>query len=132
MRRAPAGADAVVSIHADGTAPAGRGFHVALSDPPLHPAQGAPARQLALAVRDALRTGGFGDSDHTGEQALTPRPVLAGLNHSTRPAVLVECANMRHAAEAALVSSEAGRERYADAIATGIRTWADGEGGRAG
>ncbi|QJY50916.1 N-acetylmuramoyl-L-alanine amidase [Pseudonocardia broussonetiae] len=118
-----AGADAVVSIHADGAAPGGSGFHVALSDPPLHPAQGAPARELALAVRDALRTGGFTDSDYTGEQALTPRPDLAGLNHSTRPAVLVECANMRNAAEAALVSSEAGRERYAEAIAAGILTY---------
>jgi N-acetylmuramoyl-L-alanine amidase len=118
-----AGADAVVSIHADGASPGGSGFHVALSDPPLNSAQGAPARELALAVRDAMRTGGFADSDYTGEQALTPRADLAGLNHSTRPAVLVECANMRNAAEAALVSSEAGRERYADAIAAGILTY---------
>lgn len=115
-----ADADAVVSIHADGAAPADSGFHVALSDPPLNPAQGAPARELAVAVRDAMRTAGFPDSDYVGDQALSPRSDLGGLNHATRPAVLVECANMRNAGEAALVSSGAGRQRYADAIAAGV------------
>ncbi len=118
-----ADADAVVSIHADGSAPGNSGFHVALSDPPLNDAQRAPATALALAVRDAMRAEGFPDSDYIGTDALSPRPDLAGLNHSTRPAVLVECANMRNAAEAALVESETGRERYAEAIATGVLTF---------
>ncbi|GAA3233393.1 N-acetylmuramoyl-L-alanine amidase [Pseudonocardia petroleophila] len=115
-----ADADAVVSIHADGSAPADSGFHVALSDPPLNAAQGAPARELAVAVRDAMRTAGFPDSDYIGDQALSPRGDLGGLNLATRPTVLVECANMRNPGEAALVSSEAGRQRYAEAIAAGI------------
>ncbi|MHA6782880.1 N-acetylmuramoyl-L-alanine amidase [Pseudonocardia saturnea] len=115
-----AGADAVVSIHADGSAAGNSGFHIALSDPPLNDAQRAPATDLARAVRDAMRSAGFPDSDYTGDGALSRRSDLGGLNHATRPTVLVECANMRNPAEAALVSSEAGRQRYAEAITTGI------------
>lgn len=115
-----AGADAVVSIHGDGAPPAGHGFHVALSDPPLNPAQEGPAHALALAVRDAMRAAAFVDSTYLGRDGLTPRPDLAGLNLSTRPAVLVECGNMRNAAEAASMSSPEGRDRYAAAIAAGI------------
>jgi N-acetylmuramoyl-L-alanine amidase len=70
-----------------------------------------------------MRTAGFPDSDYIGDQALSPRSDLAGLNHATRPTVLVECANMRNPGEAALVSSEAGRQRYAEAIAAGILTF---------
>ncbi len=115
-----AGADAVVSIHADGSAPAHRGFHVAYADPPLNAAQSGPARGLAAALRDGLRDGGFAVSDYIGRAGLSPRADLAGLNLSTRPAALVECANMRNLREAALVSSPDGRARYAAAIAAGI------------
>ncbi len=100
--------------------PAHRGYHVALSAPPLNPAQAGPARLLAERIRDAMRAAGFPDSDYIGRDGLSPRPDLAGLNLATRPAVLVECANMRNPAEAALVSSTAGRERYAAAISAGI------------
>ncbi len=122
---AAAGADAVVSIHADGSAPRNRGYHVAMSDPPLNPAQSGPARALAMTIRDAMRTGGFRDSDYIGRNGLSPRADLAGLSWSTRPAVLVECANMRNPAEAATVSSAAGRERYAGAISAGIMAFLD-------
>jgi N-acetylmuramoyl-L-alanine amidase len=115
-----AGAAATVSIHADGAAPTSSGFHVAYSDPPLNPAQAGPARELATTLRDALRTGGFPDSDYIGRDGLSPRADLAGLNHATHPTALVECANMRNPAEAALVSSPEGRERYATAIADGV------------
>lgn len=113
-------ADAVVAIHADGSDPADSGFHVAYSDPPLNPVQDGPARTLAVVLRDALRAGGFPDSDYLGREGLSPRADLAGLNLATRPAALVECANMRNPAEAALVSSPDGRERYAAAITTGV------------
>ena len=117
---AKAAADAVVSIHADGSAADHRGYHVALSAPPLNPAQTGPARLLGERIRDAMRTAGFPDSDYVGRNGLSLRPDLAGLNLATRPAVLVECANMRNPTEAALVSSAAGRERYAAAISAGI------------
>jgi N-acetylmuramoyl-L-alanine amidase len=118
-----ADADAVVSLHADGSAPANTGFHVAYADPPLNPAQAGPAHVLSADLRDALRTGGFPVSDYIGRDGLSPRRDLAGLNLSTRPTALVECANMRNAGEAALLSSAGGRERYATAIAAGIQTY---------
>lgn len=119
-----ADADAVVSIHADGSAPGNRGFHVAFADPPLNPAQRGPGRALAVALRDAMR-GAAPDSDYIGRDGLSPRRDLAGLNLATRPAALVECANMRNAAEARTVSSSAGRDRFAAAISAGILAFLD-------
>ncbi|MFR9804925.1 N-acetylmuramoyl-L-alanine amidase [Pseudonocardia sp. RS010] len=121
-----AGADLVVSLHADGAAARGRGFHVAYSSPPLDAAQSGPAVDLARDLRDALRAGGFPPSDYTGRDGLSARPDLAGLNFATVPAALVECGNMRNAEEAAVLSSAEGRERYATAIAEGIRTFLTG------
>lgn len=121
-----AGADAVVSIHADGAAPGGRGFHVAYSDPPLNAAQRGPAHTLAADLRDGLAQEGFPRSTYIGRDGLSPRTDLAGLNLSTRPTALVECANMRNADEAAVVSSAVGRDRYAAAIADGILRFLDG------
>ncbi len=113
-------ANAVVSIHGDGSAARNSGFHVAYADPPLNPAQEGPAVRLATALRDAMRDGGFRNSDYIGRDGLSARPDLAGLNLANRPTALVECANMRNATEAALVSSPEGRDRYATAIAAGV------------
>ncbi|MGH3867600.1 MAG: N-acetylmuramoyl-L-alanine amidase [Pseudonocardiaceae bacterium] len=118
-----AGADAKVSIHADGAAPSGRGFHVAYSDPPLNPSQEGPSVDLANALAGALRGNGFAAADYIGTGGLYPRADLAGLNLSQIPAALVECANMRNPEEAALVSAPQGRARYAAAIADGIMAW---------
>jgi N-acetylmuramoyl-L-alanine amidase len=115
-----ADAAAVVSIHADGAAASGSGFHVALSDPPLNPVQAGQAHVLGTALRDALRAAGFHDSTYLGHDGISLRPDLAGLNLATRPAALVECANMRNHADAGLVASADGRQRYATALATGI------------
>lgn len=115
-----ADAAAVVSIHADGAAASGSGFHVAYAHPPLNPVQAGPAVALAEALRDAMRAGGFRDADYIGRDGLSARADLAGLNHATRPTALIECANMRNPAEAAVVSSPEGRERYAAAIAAGV------------
>lgn len=118
-----ADADAVVSIHADGSGGAGRGFHVAYSQPPLNNAQGTPSVRLATTLRDALRDADFVPADYVGEEGLDGRADLAGLNHSRRPVALVECANLRNPDEAALASSAAGRARYAAAIADGVLAW---------
>jgi len=115
-----ANAAAVVAIHADGAAPSGSGFHVALASPPLNPAQAGPARALGAALHDALRGAGFHESTYLGERGISLRPDLAGLNLATRPAALVECANMRNPGDAAVVSSADGRQRYATALAAGI------------
>lgn len=113
-------AAAVVSIHADGsTSTSARGFHVAYSAPPLNAAQGEPSQRLARTMRDAMRAR-FPVSTYIGDGGLSPRDDLGGLNLSTRPAVLVECGNMRNADEAASFASEAGQRTYAEAIAAGI------------
>ncbi|MEU6696263.1 N-acetylmuramoyl-L-alanine amidase [Pseudonocardia sp. NPDC046786] len=114
-----AGAAAVVSLHADGAAPAAAGFHVAHADPPVH-GTGPEALRLAGTLRDALRAGGFTPAGYIGRDGLDGRPDLAGLNHSTVPAALVEAGNMRNAAEAQVLSSPEGRERYADAVSAGV------------
>jgi N-acetylmuramoyl-L-alanine amidase len=116
-------ADAMVSLHADGAARSGRGFHVAYSDPPVHASQGTPSRTLAEALAGALREGGFAAANYIGSGGLDPRSDLAGLNLAEIPAALVECANMRNPEEAVLVSTPEGRARYAVAIADGIMAW---------
>ncbi|MEU0537749.1 N-acetylmuramoyl-L-alanine amidase [Amycolatopsis tolypomycina] len=119
-----AAADAVVSIHADGSEAAGaNGFHVAYSAPPLNAAQGAPSTRLAQTLRDTMRASGFGTANYIGANGLSPRADLAGLNLSTRPAALVECGNMRNATEAARMTSADGRQQYASAIAAAIEAY---------
>ena len=54
---------------------------------------------------------------------IQPRDDLAGINLSTIPKVFVECANMRNAADAELVTSPAWQARAARAIATGLTTF---------
>ncbi len=120
------GAVAMVSIHADGAAPSGHGFHVAYSSPPLDAAQGAPSIALATALADTMRAAGFPAANYIGSDGLDPRSDLAGLNFARIPAVLVECANMRNSAEAGTLTSPAGRARYAAAISAGIITWLGG------
>jgi N-acetylmuramoyl-L-alanine amidase len=46
--------DAIVSIHADGGPPGGRGFHVNYSKPPLNDAQSGAAVRFAQVMRDRL------------------------------------------------------------------------------
>ncbi|WP_233573876.1 N-acetylmuramoyl-L-alanine amidase [Amycolatopsis panacis] len=117
-------ADAVVSIHADGsTSASAHGFHVAYSAPPLNAAQGEPSSKLARTVRDTLRGDGFATSTYIGSAGLSARSDLAGLNLSTRPTVLVECGNMRNAEEAAQMSSASGRGKYAEAITQAIEAY---------
>lgn len=96
------------------------GFHVAYAAPPLNEAQGAPSIGLARALRDALRAAGFAPANYLRSDGLAPRADLARLNLSTRPSALVECGNMRDEREAAVLSSPAGRQRYAYAITAAI------------
>lgn len=112
------GAQAAVSLHADGAAPSARGFHVVHADPPVR--GGERSVRLATALRDALRDARFPPARHAGSAGLDARDDLAGLNHSTVPTALVEAANMRHPEDARLVSTPAGRDRYADAVAAGV------------
>jgi N-acetylmuramoyl-L-alanine amidase len=114
------GAAAFVSIHGDGAADGGRGFHVITSSlDPAGPQVAAGSAALATAVRDALATA-LPPSDYVGTDGLDDRPDLAGLNLNTVPAVYVECGNMRNPADAAFMSSPEGRAAIADRLAAGV------------
>ncbi len=123
------GPDAIVSIHADGGPPSGRGFHVNYSSPPLNDAQSGPAMQLAHTMRDALVAAGFQPSTYIGSDGLYGRDDLAGLNLAQYPAVLVELGNMRNADEAAQMESADGRARYAAAVTNGIKVYLNAKAG---
>jgi N-acetylmuramoyl-L-alanine amidase len=120
-------ADVAVSIHADGGPPGGVGFAVdtpvgvvsSISD---NRAIVGPSTQLALDVRNAFQSAsGEPPSNYTGQAGIVFRGDLGGLNLSTVPKVLIECANMRNANDAALVQSPAWRQLAAQGIATGLQ-----------
>ncbi|MFW6690124.1 N-acetylmuramoyl-L-alanine amidase [Streptomyces sp. MAR4 CNX-425] len=122
-----AGADAVVSIHADGGGPGARGFHVIL---PGRVSEGKadtaaivkPSRKLGeeLKAHFAKRTGSK-PSNYVGNgTGFTVRTDLGGLNLSTVPKVFIECGNMRDAKDADRLTDAAWRQRAAHGITNGI------------
>lgn len=115
--------DAIVSIHADGGPPGGRGFHVNYSNPPLSDAQSGPAPRFAGVMRDQLVAAGLQPSTYRGTDGLYGRSDLAGLNLAQYPSILVEMGNMRSADDAAVLSSASGRAEYAAAVTRGIAAY---------
>jgi N-acetylmuramoyl-L-alanine amidase len=119
-----ADADAAISVHADGAAPANRGFHVIMPkkiDGPVDKVVKASSR-LGVAVRDAFREGtGLPYSNYIGNKALDYRNDLGGLNLSTVPKVFIECGNMRNPAEAAKFRDPKFRQKIAMALANGLQ-----------
>jgi N-acetylmuramoyl-L-alanine amidase len=116
-------ADLVVSIHADGAPASGHGFHVIYSKPALNSSQGAPSLALATAVRDSMTDQQLATSTYAGKNGLSGRDDLAGLNLARRPAILVECGNMKNAQDAVNMSSDAGQARIAQGIGIGVLKW---------
>lgn len=113
-------AAAFVSIHADGSAAGNRGFHVITSTlDPAGPEIATASDFLAVAVRDAMSTV-LPPSNYVGRAGLNERHDLAGLNLNLRPAVYVECGNMRDATDAALLTDPAGQAAIAAALAGAI------------
>ncbi|MFE9681400.1 N-acetylmuramoyl-L-alanine amidase [Streptomyces sp. NPDC006285] len=122
-----AGADAVVSIHADGSAAGNRGFHVIL--PGVVHSGAADTRPIvassrALGERVAggfLRTTGTPPSNYIGGgTGIDVRKDLGGLNLSTVPKVFIECGNMRDSKDSAQLTSGAWRQKAAQGISEGI------------
>ncbi|MGW4300973.1 N-acetylmuramoyl-L-alanine amidase [Streptomyces sp. NPDC004646] len=120
-------ADAALSIHADGSAPGNRGFHVIL--PGTVHAGGAdtrpitgPSRALGKRVASGYRHAtGEPFSNYLGDgTGLVTRTDLGGLNLSTVPKVFIECGNMRDASDAAELTSAAWRQKAAQGISEGI------------
>ncbi len=94
--------DAIVSIHADGGPPEGRGFHVNYSNPPLNDAQAGPAIRFAQTVRDQLFASGVQPSTYRATDGLYGRADLAGLNLAQYPSIVIE---LKNAEEAAVLSA---------------------------
>ncbi|MBB2912400.1 N-acetylmuramoyl-L-alanine amidase [Streptosporangium becharense] len=119
-------ADAAISVHADGSSPGNRGFHVIMPRKikgPVDPVVGA-SEKLGVAVRDAFRSGtGLPYSTYIGKAALDFRNDLGGLNLSTVPKIFVECGNMRNAGEAAKFQQPAFRQKIALSLANGVQDY---------
>jgi N-acetylmuramoyl-L-alanine amidase len=121
-----AGSDAAISIHGDGGPPGGRGFAVDVPVPVVSPISDnraivGPSGQLGDDVRDDyLAATGEPVSDYAGTDGIAPRSDLGGLNLSTVPKVLVECANMQNAADTANIESPQWRQQAAQGLADGI------------
>lgn len=119
--------NAIVSIHADGGPPTGRGFHVNYSAPPLNQVQAGPSVQFARIMRDQLQASGIPPANYIGQNGLYGRSDLAGLNLAQYPAILVELGNMKNPVDSALMQSPAGRQKYADAVVRGIAGFLGGQ-----
>ncbi|WP_416986354.1 N-acetylmuramoyl-L-alanine amidase [Streptomyces sp. T028] len=120
-------ADAVVSVHADGSAEGNRGFHVILPGTVREGAADtrgivAPSRELGeLIADDFAHSTGSSPSNYIGDgTGLVTREDLGGLNLSTVPKVFIECGNMRDTKDAALLTSGAWRQKAAQGISEGI------------
>ena len=114
--------NAAVSIHADGGPPSGRGFTILepVADGP-NDAVIASSEVLGADLRKAFLAGtGEPVSNYEGANGILPRDDLAGVNLTTVPKVFAECANMRNAQDAALVTSPAWQKEAAQAIANGL------------
>lgn len=115
--------NAIVSIHADGGPATGRGFHVNYSNPPLNAAQAGPAVQFARIMRDQLAASGIPPANYIGADGLYGRADLTGLNLAQYPSILVEMGNMKNPVDSALMESQDGRQKYADAVVKGIAAY---------
>ncbi|WP_432148330.1 N-acetylmuramoyl-L-alanine amidase [Streptomyces sp. bgisy029] len=120
-------ADAVVSVHADGSAVGNRGFHVIL--PAAVKGGGADTSTIVKSSADLgariaghfVRTTGSAPSNYIGGgTGLDTRDDLGGLNLSTVPKVFVECGNMRDPKDAALLTDASWRQKAAQGMADGI------------
>lgn len=123
-------ADAVLSVHADGSSAGHRGFHVIL---PARVKSGAadtssivgPSRDLGTRiVGNFVRVTGDAPANYLGERTgLVVRSDLGGLNLSTVPKVFIECGNMRDAQDIALLTDPAWRQKAAQGMADGISSF---------
>ncbi|MBS1846060.1 MAG: N-acetylmuramoyl-L-alanine amidase [Actinobacteria bacterium] len=117
-----AGADVAIDIHADGGPPSGRGVAI------LTPVPDGPNDKVIAASRRFGRVlldrytalTGIPVSNYDGTNGFAPRNNLAGLNLTTVPKVLIECVNMRNAADAAGLVKPAFQKLAAKSMAEAI------------
>ncbi|MFA1540136.1 N-acetylmuramoyl-L-alanine amidase [Actinomadura monticuli] len=118
-------ADATLSIHADGAAASGHGFHVIVPKPVGKNKDIVDeSRRLGVDIRDAYHAGtGMPFATYIGKDGLDQRDDLGGLNLSTVPAAFIECGNMANPGDAAKLSSASFRQRMADSMANGFEMY---------
>jgi N-acetylmuramoyl-L-alanine amidase len=118
------GADAMINIHADGSAANSRGFF--LLAPGL--VKGwtedvvKPGRQLARAMIEGMTAAGAPPSNYIANQLMISTNTT-GLNFSDVPSVTVELGNMRNASDAKLMTSASGQKQYAQWLMAGLETY---------
>ena len=123
-----AGSDAALDIHADGGPAGGRGVAVLepVADGPNDAVVGASAALARITLQYFEAATGEPDSTYDGVGGLQHRSDLAGLNLTTVPKVLIECANMRNATDAALLTSATWRGQAAAGMAAGLSEFLTG------
>lgn len=118
------GADAMVSIHADGSSARNRGFFVLVPGLVRGWTEDVvkPGRRLGAAMIRGLDASGVPPANYISGQTMVSTNTTS-LNFSDVPTVTVELGNMRNAADARLMSSAAGRRAYAEGVVAGLRDY---------
>jgi len=115
-------ADVAIDIHADGGPTDGRGFSVL--EPVADGTNDAvitSSRRFGSVLRSAFKAGTTMPlSNYYGTDGIMYRNDLAGLNLTNVPKVLIECGNMRNAADADLLTTTEFQQSAARAMATAI------------
>lgn len=115
------GADAMISIHADGAPASGRGFFVLAPGLVTGWTEDVvkPGRRLARDMIEGMKAAGATPSNYISGQLMVSRDTTS-LNFSNVPTVTVELGNMRNAAEARRMSTPQGQQQYAQWLFAGI------------
>lgn len=117
-------AQLLLSIHADGGPRSGHGFHIIT--PALTKGWTDKTYRKSRALAEAMKKGMLDAGAHPStyiKGAISVRGDMMSLNYSPIPTVLVELGNMRNPGDAALMTSNAGREQYAKWLLAGIRAY---------
>jgi N-acetylmuramoyl-L-alanine amidase len=124
---------AAISIHADGGPVTGRGFDVIEPVPVVSPISNntavVPASAQLAGDIDSHFAADTGEppSDYSGAGGIDQRDDLGGLNLTTVPKVLIECANMQNPADTALTESPQWRQQAAQGLADGITSFVEAQ-----
>ncbi|HVV90381.1 MAG TPA: N-acetylmuramoyl-L-alanine amidase [Solirubrobacterales bacterium] len=115
-------ADVAIDIHADGGPPGGRGVAILtpVPDGPNDKVIASSKRFGRILLHRYTKVTGIPISDYDGSGGFAARDNLAGLNLTTVPKVLIECANMRNAADAARLVKPAFQRLAAKSMAEAI------------
>lgn len=118
------GADAMINIHADGSAPGNKGFFVLAPGLVKGWTEDVvkPGRRLAKAMITGMTDAGAPPSNYIRDQLMISTNTT-GLNFSDVPSVTVELGNMRNSSDAQRMESRSGQRQYAQWLYAGIERY---------